>query len=340
MHDSPRLGYCCKYIAPDGDESRDRALNIRGLTMAYLARQTPAAAYDKLAEVVRHNLAAVRLQIEEVAARPPLERLLRLSSDVLPGYTHPTALPYYSDGDLQAEIERSLGASGEVARAADIRLSMHPAQHAILATAGRSLDNATADIEYHALVMAMLGYAGGWHPHGASVNVHGGQRALGTAGLRAGLARLSAAARDLVTVENDEVSFGLDDLLPVGDEVAIVVDIHHQWIKTAGEYLQPDDPRIEAVQASWRGVRPLAHVSVSREPLLEGHDPDALPDFGTLLAAGLKARDLRGHSDMMWNRAVNDLVARHLAWADFEVEAKLKNLASQQLADQVRASRS
>lgn len=339
MHDSARLGYCCKYIAPDGDESRDRTLNIRGLTMAYLARQAPAAAYDKLAEVVRHNLAAMRLQIDEVAARPPLERLLRLSSDVLPGYTHPTALPYYRDGNLQAEIERSLAKSGEAARAAGIRLSMHPAQHAILATVGRSLDNAVADIEYHAVVMAMLGYGRGWHPHGASVNVHGGQRALGAEGLRAGLARLSAPARDLVTVENDEVSFGLDDLLLVADEVAIVVDIHHHWIKTAGEYLQPEDPRIGAVKASWRGVRPLAHVSVSREPLLEGHNPDTLPDFEALLAAGLKACDLRGHSDMMWNRAVNDLVARHLVWADFEVEAKLKNLASQQLADHVRAAR-
>lgn len=338
MPDTPRLGYCCKFIPPDGDAERERALNVRGLTMAYLARQTPGDAYDKLAEVVLHNLQVVRRQIAEVAGRPALERLLRLSSDVLPGYTHPTALPYYRDGDLQAAIERELAAAGDEARAAGVRLSMHPAQHAILATAGRSLGNAIGDIEYHAVVMAMLGYSGGWHPHGASVNVHGGQRALGADGIRHGLSLLSAAARDLVTVENDEVSFGLDDLLPVADEVAIVVDIHHHWIKTGGEYLQPDDPRIERVKASWRGVRPLAHVSVSREPLLDGHDPDTLPDFNALLAAGLKPKDLRGHSDMMWNRAVNDLVARHLAWADFEVEAKSKNLASEQLADQVRAA--
>jgi len=338
MNDTPRIGYCCKFVSPDADEAQERALNVRGLTMAYLGRQTPAAAFEKLSDVVLHNLSVVRAQIEEVAARPPLERLLRLSSDVLPGYTHPTAQPYYADRDLHAAIERSLGQAGDAARAAGIRLSMHPAQHAILATVGRSLDNAIADIEYHAVVMQMLGYGGGWHPHGASVNVHGGQRALAAEGVRKGLARLSAAARDLVTVENDEVSFGLDDLLQVADEVAIVVDIHHHWIKSQGEYLQPEDPRIDRVKASWRGVRPLAHVSVSREPLLEGHDPDALPDFDALLASGLKPKDLRGHSDMMWNRAVNDLVARHLVWADFEVEAKLKNLASAQLADQVRAA--
>jgi UV DNA damage repair endonuclease len=338
MTDTPRVGYCCKFISPEGDEARERALNVRGLTMAYLGRQDPAAAFTKLTEIVSHNLEAVRRQIDEVATRPPLERLLRISSDVLPGYTHPTAAPYYADRDLTALIERSLAEAGETARAAAVRLSMHPAQHAILATVGRSLDNAVGDIEYHAQVMAMMGYAGGWHPHGASVNVHGGQRALGAEGVRAGLSRLSAAARDLVTVENDENSFGLDDLLAVAAEVAIVVDLHHHWIKSRGEYLQPDDPRIETVKESWRGVRPLAHVSVSREPLLDGHDPDRLPDFAELLAAGLKPTDLRGHSDMMWNRAMNDLVARHLAWADFEVEAKMKNLASEQLAEHVRAA--
>lgn len=334
MNDTPRLGYCCKYISPDGDAERERRLNIRALTMAHLARQSPAAAFDKLAEVVGHNLAAARAQVDEVAARPPLERLFRLSSDLLPGFTHPVAAPFYADADLRRAIEQGLAGIGAAARAGDVRLSMHPAQHAILATTDRSLDNAIADIDYHAEVMAMLGYGGGWHPHGASVNVHGGQRALGADGLRAGLARLSEAARALVTVENDEVSFGLDDLLPVADAVAIVVDIHHHWIKTEGEYLQPDDPRIAAVQRSWRGVRPLAHVSVSREALLPGHDPDRLPAYRDLVAEGLKMRDLRGHSDMMWNRAVNDLVHRHLAWADFEVEAKHKNLASAQLAAQ------
>ena len=28
----------------------------------------------------------------------------------------------------------------------------------------------------------------------------------------------------------------------------------------------------------------------------------------------------------MWNHAVNQLVAEHLAWADFKVEARTKNL--------------
>ena len=41
----------------------------------------------------------------------------------------------------------------------------------------------------------------------------------------------------------------------------------------------------------------------------------------------------------MWNEAVNDLVARHMAWSDFEVEAKLKNIASEGLAQHVERMR-
>jgi hypothetical protein len=41
--------------------------------------------------------------------------------------------------------------------------------------------------------------------------------------------------------------------------------------------------------------------------------------------------DLRAHSDLMWNRAVNTLIAAHLSWADFKIEAKAKNLAADDL---------
>jgi UV DNA damage endonuclease len=89
------------------------------------------------------------------------------------------------------------------------------------------------------------------------------------------------------------------------------------------------------VVASWRGVRPMSHVSAPRE--VYAADPDSLPDFAGLIAAGAKPRDLMAHSDMMWNRALNDLVGRHLVWSDFEIEAKLKNRASTGLAEALSA---
>ncbi|MDQ4136202.1 MAG: UV damage endonuclease UvsE [Pseudomonadota bacterium] len=331
-----RLGFCCKFIPEDGDAEVARRMNMMGLTMAYLARLGPAAAYDKLVSVVRHNIDALRLQFEHVGSRPPLERLHRIMSSVLPGYTHPSCRDFYRDRDLATLIETGLAEAGALARRADVRLSMHPGQFCVLATSSETaLRNGLDELAYHAEVMSLMGYGGGWHPHGAHVNIHGGAKAAGLDGFRRGLARLSEDARNLVTVENDEVSYGLDDLLPLAHELPIVLDLHHHWIASGGEYIEPDDPRIATIMDSWRGVRPVAHVSVSREDLLPAHAPDERPDFARLVAAGVKPKDLRGHSDLMWNEAVNALVAEHLAWADFEVEAKAKNLASQGLARHV-----
>jgi UV DNA damage repair endonuclease len=329
-----RIGFCCTFVSPSGDEEEQRALNMRGPTVASIVRaERPAA---KLEEVIRCNLDTLDRQIAYVGALPPLERLFRIVSGFLIGWSHPAAAGIWSDS-LRREVEVRLAKSGELARRLGVRLSMHPAQHAILATKTEgALDNAIRDTEEHAQIFAMLGYGQGWHPHGASVNIHGGARSAGVEAIRANLRRLSPEARNLITIENDEISFGLDDLLEVGDEVAILVDFHHHWIFSRGEWLQPDDPRVARIIASWRGVRPLSHISVSRETYLGDHDPETLPNFAALGKAGLGPSKLRGHSDRMWNRAVNRLVERHLAWTDVEVEAKAKNLASTDLADHVR----
>lgn len=331
-----RLGFCCKFVPETGDLAVARRMNMTAVTMAHLARLGPAAAFDKLVSVVRHNLEALRRQVEHVGGRPAIERLHRMASGLLPGYTHPACQAYYRDPDLRTLIEASLAETGAAARRTGVRLSMHPDQFCVLATASETaLRNTLAELEAHAEIMSLLGYGTGWHPEGAHINVHGGARSAGVHGFRAGFSRLSETARRLLTVENDEVSYGLDDLLALADELPLVLDLHHHWIASGGEYLEPDDPRIARIVASWRGVRPLCHISVSREALLDGHDTTVRPDFAALVRAGITPRDLRGHSDLMWNEAVNDLVADHLVWADFEVEAKQKNLASEGLARHV-----
>jgi UV DNA damage endonuclease len=335
----PRLAFCCKFMPPDGSDETAKAMNATTVTMAYLARLGPVAGRDKLIAVVEHNLAALARQVEWVATRSPIERAFRLVSDMLPAYNHPLWRDAYREPDLRQRIESGFAAIGETARRGGVRLSTHPDQFCVLGTEKESvLQNTLGELEYHTDMMEMLGFGGGWHPHGAHINIHGGGRAAGIEGFRAGFARLSGRARNLITVENDEVSYGLDDLLPLADLLPIVLDLHHHWIHSRGEYLEPEDPRVARIAGSWRGVRPMSHISVSREELLPGHDAVMRPDFSALTAAGIKAHHLRGHSDLMWNEGVNDLVRRHLAWTDFEVEAKHKNLASDSLARFVEAS--
>lgn len=327
-----RFGYCCKWLPREGDEAARKAANTRIVTVTWMGRQEPGVAAARLFEVVAHNLRATLWQVETVAKGPRANRLLRIPSDILPGFTHPAIRPFYADAGMRSLVEDGLSGIGEAARGSGVRMSMHPDQFCVISSGDdRVRDASVAEIEYHADVMAMMGYGSGWHPDGAHVNVHGGAKARGAEAFRMAWKGLSERARNLVTVENDELSYGLDDLLPVHDEIPLVLDIHHHWIASRGEWMRPGDPRISKVIASWRGVRPVAHVSVSRREFVAGSASD-LPCYSAAVAGGAKVGDLRAHADTIWNDALARLVGDHLAWTDFEVEAKAKNLAVEDLS--------
>ena len=81
---------------------------------------------------------------------------------------------------------------------------------------------------------------------------------------------MSPEARNTIAIENDEMCHGLDESLKLEKHVALVLDIHHHWIRDE-EYIQADDDRVKRVIDSWRGVRPTLHYSYSRDEWL----PDA-----------------------------------------------------------------
>jgi len=240
-------------------------------------------------------------------------------------YTHPKWKFVYADNELQNLIQSRLQKVGEIARASGTRLSMHPGQFTVLASDKESVvDNSIEEFEYHVDLARWMGY--GKEFQDFKINVHiSGKR--GPQGIIDVLSRLSPEARNTITIENDEMSWGIDASLELQKHVALVLDIHHHWVAT-GEYILPTDDRYQRIVESWRGVRPVIHYSVSREDLLLGHDPDALPNMTALLEQGYKKAKLRAHSDMMWNRACNRWAASFLDTADIMVESKFKNLAS------------
>jgi UV DNA damage repair endonuclease len=199
-----------------------------------------------------------------------------------------------------------------------------------LASANENIvERSIEEFEYHADMARWMGYGKTFQDFKINVHISGRQ---GPDGIRKVLGRLSKEARNCITIENEENSWGLDDCLSLGDVVPIVMDIHHNWIRE-GEYIDPNSDRVKRVLDSWRGVRPAMHYSVSREDLLVGHDPDVLPDMPSLLAQGYKKQKLRAHSDFMWNRAVNAWAASFGPNFDIQVEAKGKNLARDQFVE-------
>ena len=334
-----RIGFACKWIdRPDqvgGIHPKDdcKKFNTGGTTVSWLNRQTKDVATQKLWDIMVKNIESVRLLIEKVGSLDGHLRMVRLSSDLLPVYTEPTWCWFWRRADTRSYAEKHFGEIGSRARELGVRLSFHPGQFTVLASDNEDIVNRSIEeFEYHAQLATWMGF--GRHFQDLKINVHISGRA-GPEGIRRVHSRLSPQARNCITIENEEISHGLDDCLSISDLVPIVLDIHHHWIRE-GEYISPGDSRVKRVVDSWRGVRPTCHYSVSREDLLVGHDTTVMPNHSQLLAEGYRKQKLRAHSDFYWNRAVNDWALSF--WEDFDImcESKGKNIASFALYEQAK----
>ena len=330
-----KIGFCCKWIDHPAEcagrkpTSESRDLNGRSTTMRWL-REHKDLAEQRQWDIMNHNAAAALRMVERVGSLPEHLRMVRLGSEMLQGYTEPSWIDWWQQADVQHHLEQIFAPVGARARELGVRLSFHPGQFCVLASVNENIvERSIKEFEYHADMARWMGYGKSFQDFKINVHISGRQ---GPEGIRRVLGRLSPEARNAITIENEENSWGLDDCLTLGDVVPIVLDIHHNWIRE-GEYLDPDSDRVKRVLDSWRGVRPAMHYSVSREDLLVGHDPDTLPDMSQLLAQGFKKQKLRAHSDFYWNHAVNAWAAGFSPNFDIQCESKGKNLARDQFVE-------
>jgi UV DNA damage endonuclease len=326
-----RIGFACKWIDHphqiDGIGPKDecRKYNTGATTVAWLNRQTKAVAEQKLWDLVKQNIESARLLVERVGDLNDELRMVRLSSDILPVYTEPTWRYFWQLPDVRTYAERAFAEVGRLARDRDVRLSFHPGQFCVLASDNPDVVNRSIEeFEYHADMARWMGYGSSFQDF--KINVHIAGRA-GPAGIKAALRRLSPEARNCITIENDEVSWGIESSLELANDLALVLDVHHHWVKT-GEYISAEDDRVKKVIDSWRGVRPVIHFSVSREDVLVNHDTTNRPILESLLNSGYKKAKLRAHSNFYWNKEVNDWVLTFRDNFDIMCESKAKNLAS------------
>jgi UV DNA damage repair endonuclease len=326
-----RIGFACKYMVEDQSQSKkileelQRPYNTRSTTITWLNRQTREVAEERLWDIMVHNIESYKNIISYVAGLQPELRMIRLGSDLLPAYTEPTWSYFWQKADVQKYLEENLIKVGDIAREADVRLSMHPGQFTVLASDRPEVVNRSIEeFEYHVDVIRWMGYGKQFQDFKCNVHISGRQ---GSAGIIDVLPRLSQEARNVITIENDENSWGIDESVKLEKHLALVLDIHHHWVKE-GEYIHPTDDRFKRIVDSWRGVRPTIHYSVSREDYIPEHDINTLPDKEILLEQGFKKGKLRGHSDFMWNNAVNTWASTFNKFADIMVESKAKNLAS------------
>jgi len=334
-----RIGFACKWIdhphQVNGIGLKDDAkqYNTGTTTISWLNRQSRDVAEQKLWDLMVGNIEATRKLVERVSQLDAPLRMVRISSDILPAYTHADFADYWRQPDVVSYCETHFKRVGDIARNSNIRLSMHPGQFTVLASDNPGIvERSIAEFEYHTDMARYMGYGQKFQDFKINVHISGKQ---GPQGIRNAYNRLSPEARNCITIENEENSWGLNDCLTLTDTIPIVLDIHHHWIRE-GEHIQPGDDRVKRVVDSWRGLRPTMHYSISREDYLINHSTDVPPDYELLLAEGYKKQKLRAHSDFYWNTATNEWALSFLNSHDIMAESKGKNLASFALYEQAK----
>ena len=334
-----KIGFCCKWIdRPDqtegiGPKDDAKQYNTGSTTVSWLNRQTKDVAEQKLWDLMVGNIESIRRLVERVGTLDEHLRMVRISSDLLPAYTHPNWSYFWRRPDVVAYCEQHFQTVGIRARLLNIRLSFHPGQFTVLASDNPGIvERSIEEFEYHADMARYMGFGAKWQDFKINVHISGRQ---GPEGIRAAYKRLSPEARNTITIENEENSHGLEHTLTLSDIIPTVLDIHHHWIRE-GEYIHPRDDRCKRVIDSWRGTRPTLHYSCSREDVLVGHSTSTAPDHALLLETGFKKQKLRAHSDFYWNTPANEWALSF--WNDFDIqcESKGKNLASFRLYEQAK----
>jgi UV DNA damage endonuclease len=339
-----RIGFCCKWLNDKSEfggmkvNAKDRELNGRSTTMRWL-KEHPEDAEQRQWDIMNHNASAAKKMIERVGTLPLGRRMVRLGSEMLQGYTEANWIDWWQQSHVQQHLEKIFAPIGEVARLLDVKISFHPGQFCVLSSATEDIvDRSIKEFEYHVDMARWMGF-GKKFQDGCKINVHISGR-QGPEGIIKALPRLSPEARNLITIENDEMGHGLDRSLQLEKDVALVLDIHHHLIRDE-EYIQPNDDRVKRVIDSWRGVRPTLHYSYFRdEALLPAFKdrPDLMHshmhDIKDLLLLGCKKQKLRAHSDLFPNYKTNEWALSFGENFDIQSEAKGKNMAAEQLYNQ------
>lgn len=337
-----RIGFCCKWLNDTSEfggmkvNAKDRDLNGRSTTMRWL-REHPEEAEQRQWDIMNHNASAAKKMIERVGTLPPERRMVRLGSEMLQGYTEKNWIDWWQRKEIQDHLAKIFAPVGEAARQHDVKVSFHPGQFCVLASATPDIvERSILEFEYHVDMARWMGFGKTWHD-GCKINVHiSGKQ--GPEGIKKALPRLSQEARNLITIENDEMGHGLEKSLELEKDLALVLDIHHHWIRDE-EYIDANDDRVKRVIDSWRGVRPTLHYSYSRDEALAPAElgektHSEMHDIKMLLERGCKKQKLRAHSDLLPNRKVNDWALSFGEHFDIQTEAKGKNMAAEQLYDQ------
>lgn len=246
-----RFGLCCLFLAEN--------ISFRATTAKVLSGLDRKAALAKVSGICLHNADNLLLAVR--AAQRLGIGAFRITSPLFPRMTHPEV--GYSLQDLpQAQaVAARMSAVRTFAQDHDIRLSFHPDQFVVLSSPhAHVVENSVRELEYHALLAEMVG--------ADVINIHGGgvygDKAAALARFAEAFKRLPENVAARLSVENDDVSYTVADLLPTCADLGLplVYDVHHHRCNPDGLDVCE---ATELAAKTWGGREPYCHISSPRE---------------------------------------------------------------------------
>lgn len=250
-----RLGLCCIF--------RQAPIRFRRTTAAWLSRRSRVVAQQHLADLCRHNAAALGQALQY--CRDYGIGCFRITSAILPLKSHPVFGYDIQDLPSHTEIVAAFQRCGRFARRHGIRTTFHPDQFTVLSSPRAAVVRSSiAQLEYLAEVAEWVG--------ADVITLHGGG---GYGNRPAALQRLTSCipglphpVRTRLAMENDDRIYPPREILTVCAKTGVpfVYDVHHHRCL-------PDGAGVEettcAARATWKR-EPLVHLSSPRDPGAHG----------------------------------------------------------------------
>ncbi|KAH9974004.1 UV-endonuclease UvdE [Lactifluus volemus] len=252
-------------------------------------------------------------------------RFMRISSDLFPFASH-DKYGYdldYAAAELKVRTSDFTQAAGDLANLYGHRMTLHPGQFTQIASPKKNVvDASIRELHYHCSILKHMGI----EKDGVIIihvgGVYGDKVATLARFKENYKALLSDDIKARLVIENDEMCYNVDDLLPVSEELdlPLVFDYHHDWIYPSSEPLTTLIPRINAIWHK-KGIKPKQHLSSPRPGAVTVMEKRAHARRCTTLPMELEAEGAG-----WWWRAPGDR-----EWIDLMIEAKDKEQAVLQL---------
>ena len=305
-----RISQCCQFFDP-------KLVKQYNVGTATKTTAFKPGGKEKILDKALSNLDKLQKTMEYFSTQPKNLRSFRISSTLFPCYTIPEVNIWYSE--IEHKLRTKLNSIGEFVKKHEIRLSTHPGQYTVLASNNTEVvQNSISDIEYHALFGKWMNIS----PREFVVNIHlsgvyGGTREAGISRFANNFQYLSDYAQQCLAVENEDKpnSYDIEHILMLTAKIPTraTLDIHHYdcWGRKNRPYPSvSSDFFVESVK-TWKDIRPLFHVSHTRQ------------ENRIDVAKALE------HSKTLHDRERLSAMVPMLQYADFDIEAKNKEVAVQ-----------